>query len=204
MHVLKSGFLSADAKLSFPWILWRLWKNRNKSLFEGLHFQAKILVENAIDDSKEWMESQMGVLQHKEVSVSSDSVWLPPLDDEVKCNIGFSWSKRNSLAGVSWVLRDSSGRVLLHSRRSYAAVDSQFAAQIKSWEWAIESMQSLHFQKVIFATTTMDIIKAMHKPNEWPAIVSHISPFLLISKDKRYWFFSMKLRIAMWGLHDSK
>lgn len=63
------------------------------------------------------------------------------------------------------MVRDSFGNVLFHSRRSFAQVRSVFEAKLKSWEWALESMSSLHLENVTFATTTMDIIKALHIPN---------------------------------------
>jgi len=63
-----------------------------------------------------------------------------------------------------------------------------FEAKILSWEWALKSMNSLHMEKVTFAASTMNIIKAIHKPTEWPLILSHIAPLLVLGSGKQDWF----------------
>ncbi|CAL9214624.1 unnamed protein product [Arabidopsis halleri] len=180
---------SAD---TFAWILWHLWKNRNSFLFQSVHSPPDTVVQKAWDDAADWSVLHLKTLSGNVNASSQEAFWIPPLRHEVKCNIGFSWSKKFSLAGVSWVVRDSYGNVLLHSRRSYADVHSAFEAKIKSWEWALESMNSLHLENVIFGASTLEIINALHDPNHWPALVSHISPLLLFSADKANWFLSFE------------
>ncbi|VYS52089.1 unnamed protein product [Arabidopsis thaliana] len=43
-------------------------------------------------------------------------------------------------------------------------------------------------EKVTFAASTMNIIKAIHKPTEWPLILSHIAPLLVLGSGKQDWF----------------
>lgn len=86
------------------------------------------------------------------------------------------------------MVRDSYGNVLLHSRRAYSQIASVFEAKIKSWEWALESMKSLKFDKVIFAASTMELIQDLHQPLLWPSLVSNISHLLLTTKDKPNWY----------------
>ncbi|CAL9247412.1 unnamed protein product [Arabidopsis halleri] len=147
-----------------------------------------VLVKKVWDDVQDWSVVHSKVRTGSVNFSSQVPIWLPPLQNELKCNIGFSWSRRLSLSGASWVVRDSLGNVLLHSRRSYSRVTSVFDAKIKSWEWALESMASLQLENVLFGASTMDIIKALHNPNQWPAIVSHISPLIVLSGNKPHWF----------------
>ena len=49
-------------------------------------------------------------------------------------------------------------------------------------------MKSLDVQKVTFGAITMDIIKALDKPKEWPSIVSHIFPLLSLADGMDEWF----------------
>ena len=37
-----------------PWLLWRLWKNRNELVFRGREFNAQEVLRRAEDDLEEW------------------------------------------------------------------------------------------------------------------------------------------------------
>ncbi|KAL1188114.1 hypothetical protein V5N11_009083 [Cardamine amara subsp. amara] len=137
---------------------------------------------------KEWSFYGNVTPPPENLSDTIEDNWQPPLFGELKCNIGISWSKGKSLAGVSWVVRDYLSNVLFHRRRSYSQVYSCFDAKLKSWEWGLESMKSLHLEKVMFSATSMEIIKAIHNPKDWPAFVGHISPLLSMSKGMKHWF----------------
>lgn len=56
--------------------------------------------------------------------------------------------------------------MLMHSRRSFSAIYSKCEAATQSWHWAMESMKSLNFNKVIFAADTSEVVKALSKPQE--------------------------------------
>lgn len=51
--------------------------------------------------------------------------WSAPSRGFVKCNIGMRWSKKKMEVGAAWVLSDSRGTTLLHSRRSFSGVWSK-------------------------------------------------------------------------------
>ncbi|CAG7908974.1 unnamed protein product [Brassica rapa] len=77
--------------------------------------------------------------------------WVVPPRQFVKCNIGMKWSNTKKELGVAWILRNSEGSVLLHSRRSFLRVLTKDKAYYLSLVWAIESMVSLKCQRVYFA-----------------------------------------------------
>lgn len=171
-----------------PWIIWILWKNRNKLLFEGTGEMTKSIVEKAFEDCQQWMLAQNRGIQVKESKKPIKKFWTPPSSGELKCNIGASWSRQEQISGASWIIRDSQGSVLLHSRRSYSQVHSFFDAKIRSWEWALESIAHLHLDKVTFGASSSEIIKALNKPKEWPAIIGHIAELLSFTKNKSDWY----------------
>ncbi|CAL9226107.1 unnamed protein product [Arabidopsis halleri] len=193
-HVLQTAKLSGSfLHLSFvrPWILWVLWKNRNKLLFEGTSCLTQNIVDKAAEDCKQWLLAQKKGFQSAD---SEAKRWTPPQADEIKCNIGFAWSRQKQLAGASWVVRDATGTVLLHSRRSYSQVHSLFQAKVKSWEWALASMDQHHFDKVTFGASSHEIIKALHKPKDWPVWTGHIVELLHLTKNRPNWFMMMEPR----------
>lgn len=69
-------------------------------------------------------------------------VWSPPPSGWVKCNIGVSWSRKNSVAGAAWVLRNDEGLVLIHNRRAFSNILSLQDASLFSLVWAVKSMVS--------------------------------------------------------------
>ena len=90
--------------------------------------------------------------------------------DRLKCDIGSVWDKSRSECGASWILRNSTGLVLLHGRSSFNNILSKTDASFESWNWAIESMYSLHFDNIIFSSEDHTLVGALSKPAAWPAL----------------------------------
>ncbi|CAA0406188.1 unnamed protein product [Arabidopsis thaliana] len=188
LHYCQSLSLNNNVRFGSPWIIWVLWKHRNKLLFEGVASLTQSIVAKAYEDCNQWLKAQQGE-SSKNKGVSR---WLPPPVNELKCNIGVAWSKQTQISGASWVVRDDMGKVLLHSRRSYSQVHSLFQAKLKSWEWALESMGNHKFERVIFGASSHDIIFGLHKPKEYPALLGHITELLKFTRNKPSWFMALE------------
>ncbi|KAG7557990.1 Reverse transcriptase zinc-binding domain [Arabidopsis suecica] len=182
-----------DLRNSFPWTLWRIWKNRNLWSIEGKCFTVLESAQKVREDVSEWFDAQKlnedGVLVEQSGVVRSVRVrWKPPPVEWCKCNIGVSWSNRNKLAGCAWVLRDHRGVVLLHSRRAFARIVDKQQAQFKGVLWAIESMRSHRVEKVIFGLQDEVLVKAINRPAAWPS----------------YRYMSMEVSLALNGVNRWK
>lgn len=166
---------------SFPWILWRIWKNKNLFFFKGIRYSAMETVRKIKEDVEEWFLAQV-IEEEKRLNLdsrpvcSSDSVqsssglpWSPPPSGWLKCNVGNSWSKRNRLAGCAWVLRDEKGEVLFHSRRAFSNIISRHDVKLVSLLWAIDSMGSHRLNHVFVATEDSDLIGSVLRPKAWPS-----------------------------------
>ncbi|KAF8104165.1 hypothetical protein N665_0177s0021 [Sinapis alba] len=66
-------------------------------------------------------------------------------------------------------MRNDNGKVLMHSRSSFVNVKSKLEAQGNGWLWAIESMASLRFEKVMFGVEASDLLGAVIRPPAWPS-----------------------------------
>ena len=73
------------------------------------------------------------------------------------------------MLGAAWVLRNSRGETVLHSRRAFGNVGAFLDAKFYSLMWATESMRSHHVEKVIFEVEFADLFGAVTKPKAWPA-----------------------------------
>lgn len=76
--------------------------------------------------------------------------WQKPSSDVAKCNVGAAWCAESLSGGVSWIVRDHTGKALFHSCRSYAGLSSGLETELWSFIWAIESLATLRFRRVIF------------------------------------------------------
>lgn len=77
--------------------------------------------------------------------------WVPPRQDWLMCNVEFEWVKNSKLLGVAWVVKNHRGVVLIHNRRAFSNIGSLDEARLVTILWAVESMTSLHYNKVVFA-----------------------------------------------------
>ncbi|KAG7589022.1 Zinc knuckle CX2CX4HX4C [Arabidopsis suecica] len=171
----------ADLRRSFPWVLWRIWKNRNTMAFEGKCFSALDSAEKVREDVFDWFEAQIiepeveegdddpaiSIVPQEEVLVRDK--WQAPPEGWVKCNISSSWSNRNRLAGGAWVVRDSSGFALLHSRRAFSGLVDAQEASFACLQWGIHCMLAHRFTNVIFAFQDPVLVGVLNRPSAWPS-----------------------------------
>lgn len=85
------------------------------------------------------------------------------------------WSNVKKELGAVWILRNSEGTVLLHSRRSFLGVWTKDEAFYLSLAWAIESMISLRCQRVYFAIEGGMLVNAINRLKAWPSFKNKVS-----------------------------
>ncbi|KAG7551463.1 Zinc knuckle CX2CX4HX4C [Arabidopsis thaliana x Arabidopsis arenosa] len=146
-----------ELRLSFPWTLWRIWKNRNLASFEGKCFSPLESAQKVKEDWTEWVEAQkgdeeIGLVNGPETHDLSPLVhgignrrsgWSPPPLNWFKCNIGLMW--------------------------------------------AIESMRSHRVENVIFGLQVESLVKAINRPIAWPSFRYQSMEAGLVLKFFRRW-----------------
>ncbi|ESQ38477.1 hypothetical protein EUTSA_v10029194mg, partial [Eutrema salsugineum] len=145
LNVAKNQDFPKELRNSFPWILWRIWKNRNSFFFDGKIFNADESVGKIRENSEGWFNAQKIELRDNETIRESQGFrisrkWSPPQTYWLKCNVGATWSKRIKVCGAGWVFRDSEGIFLVHSGRSFSNVKKLMDAKFMSIIWVMESM----------------------------------------------------------------
>ncbi|XP_056855828.1 uncharacterized protein LOC130505243 [Raphanus sativus] len=164
---------------SWPWVIWNIWKCRNDFIFKGRRWAPEEIVEKAFGEADEWflaqeVEEELTKLNDKVVEITKKK-WTPPPNDWLMSNIGFEWIKHSKLMGGAWVVRNHRGVVLMHSRRAFSNIQSLDEARLVSILWAVESMTSLRYNRVIFAGDFKEIFLALKNPLQWPALRYHVT-----------------------------
>ena len=170
----KNSFIPIQISRSWPWVLWRLWKNRNKFFFDGITFcPLKSIAKN----NGLWLKS---IIRNDEPDDHASNArclppWEPPQVGWVKCNIAAAWSGKKRLCGGAWVLRDNQGKVLLHSRKAFSHLTSKKEYLFRCVLWAITSMLSHRQSRVIFAFEPGDLSFAFTQSKAWPCFAFQVS-----------------------------
>lgn len=67
------------------------------------------------------------------------------------------------------MVRDTRGKVVLHSRKAFVGYDSEADFKFGVFVWGVESMISHHVKKVIFASQETDLLGAVFRLKAWPS-----------------------------------
>ena len=193
MFGLKNSNSTLKARRRFPWFIWHLWKNRNIFGFEGKRFNALEIVQTISHEADSWFiadEFQVKrVEKEKRLKMSVLVKWEPSQYSWVKCNIGVHWRKDIAWGGAAWVLRDSEGKVLLHSRRAFTGLNNLNELKVHVCLWAIDSMVSHKMNRVIFAFDDEMIVGAITIPMAWPSFKAMSSDFSIRLRKIEWWRF---------------
>lgn len=186
-----------------PWILWSLWKNRNNLFFDGLASTSPDLLKKILEDSEEWFLAQELELSDcvldRVQPLNRHCSWRPPEKPWLKCNVASVWNKDKSSCGMAWVLRNSLGNVLLHSRSALVQITSKGEAELLSCLWAIKDMQNLHILRVIFAFEPKEFVGVINRPSAWPSFKSQAESLLLALSYIQFWRVTNEDRKANLG-----
>lgn len=104
------------------------------------------------------------------------------------------------LGGGSWILRDSNGKVLIHSHRAFVNCGSLDEVKLQSLIWSITSMQNLHKEKVIFATQDSDLLGAILRPRAWLSFKAQVSEILFELAKTRDWRLEIEVASSIRGV----
>ncbi|KAG2265571.1 hypothetical protein Bca52824_072650 [Brassica carinata] len=162
--------LEERTRLVFPWILWNIWKSRNKFIFQQVNVGAEEIWRKSQLEFEAWNAANMGDKEDIDENVGESALacWRKPYPSFIKCNVGLSWTDANRNCGVAWLTRNHLGVSLIHSRRSYSMVASQLEAELLSFLWVAESLSTLRHKNVVFESSSYLAGEAVLNPDNFP------------------------------------
>ncbi|CAN6562972.1 unnamed protein product [Malus baccata var. baccata] len=116
---LKGSDHADEIMQEFAFGLWRLWKNRNEVVFNGVHRQPLEILDSWRRNIAEFKDATLQTAgdqargRRRPSSLDrGDCRWAKPKFGVLKINTDASWCRKSFRTGVGWVCRDFAG--LLH------------------------------------------------------------------------------------------
>jgi len=160
----------------FPWILWYIWKSRNRFVFENFREPPPPpeTLALALKEAAVWKHATLKEDAHICLIffLSSQS----PLTRLSESQLDASWHADDSLSGHGWVLvrQDSILHLGLKSaRRSLSPLHAKFDSLL----WAMECMISIGDTSSTFASDCSDLISILNNQDDWPTFVAELASY---------------------------
>ncbi|CAN6564467.1 unnamed protein product [Malus baccata var. baccata] len=171
-HKSVEGRVEADEIMQeFAFGLWRLWKNRNETVFNGTqkqHLEVLDIWRSNLAEFRDTTsrESDEDCSACDSVTLAGrrrDAKWTKPEFGFIKVNTDAAWCKNTLRMGVGWVCRDFAGVLQAAGGAGTGFCHSAAAGEAYAIPEAILACISLGFNKIIIESDAMVIIKMLRK-----------------------------------------
>lgn len=133
-------------------------------------------MRKAKEDATVWLNLH-GILPSSHIAPPASSnayatsaMWSKPPNTFLKCNIGSAWSSSSTVSGAGWIIRNPSGKVLYHSRRSFSGVTSNIQASVLAVSWASAAVVDLKLKNVLFEFSSVETANVLQQPVVFPSL----------------------------------
>ncbi|XP_018461258.1 uncharacterized protein LOC130507194 [Raphanus sativus] len=124
----------------YPWLLWVLWTNRNKLVFDNKYYSEESTVLKAIQDARAWQAAQACLAKpilpqrvvHSPVVPCSNSYTWSVFSDA-------AWNSSTGQCGLGWRLCDATGRCSENSSSHRRDVPSALVAEALAVKAAVDA-----------------------------------------------------------------
>ncbi|XP_020875872.1 uncharacterized protein LOC110227082 [Arabidopsis lyrata subsp. lyrata] len=171
LNVIEDKHIPEQTRISIPWVLWAIWKNRNRTIFEGKVWNFQALVQKAYEDAMHWtmVNTQPSTLfSRQSTPIWMEKKWRKPQTGILKCNLNSSWINKESMCGGAWIVRDHIGQAKHHARDAFTPIRDRTGAELRCILWSLKALQDIHVSKMIMELDYAAAVNAVLQPSKWP------------------------------------
>lgn len=147
----------------FPWVLWVLWTNRNKLLFEDLCFSEENAILKAIQDARAWKAAQTHVKMPSLPRSVVPLFTVPAANTYTWSSFSYAaWDSSTRNCGMGWQLRDSMDVCADQGSSHRCFVPSALVAEALAVKAAMTAALSSHVCSLVVYSDSKSLIKLLN------------------------------------------
>jgi ribonuclease HI len=143
------------------YLIWSIWKARNKFTFEGIDPNPTTTVDLATSLTHEYRTHWDSDLQ---VPIKK-SRWIPPPRTHLKLNTDATWNPQSSMGNTGWILRDHKNSFLAGGTSKEKFFPSPLAAEAYALHHGLQQASNISHNLLIAESDSLLLINAIHGDN---------------------------------------
>ena len=161
----------------WPWVMWNLWKARNKLVFENKTFTAQEVILKSIKDAKEWSQAQTvnrASLIASPLSIRSNHISpCPPPSFQpgvLACKVDAAWDTSSRMSGIGGVFSGSNVASITNISESHGYVSSALMAEAIAVHRAVALAVYSNVQSLAVLSDYLSLVKLLKKGGYQPEL----------------------------------
>jgi len=164
----------------FPWILWSIWKSRNRFVFEVVFISPKETLSTAIKLAREWCSDSKADPTRPSARINKQMAQGETSVTAVRSDA--AWMASSNLAGLGWTILSESG----HEYKKRAEfIPSPLVAEGLAMREAIQSYRRSDLQDIRLESDSAQLIQCVNSRTVVTELHSIVSDILAFASDFR-------------------